>query len=98
MTRAFVLKIKNPVPSNSFIKSPVRDRRPSAKSTSRPPPLRNSAMRFTAYGEPGSTGNVLWLIINFRCSQLVCAERLDVTNFQFSSRQTQRNSQSIHEV
>ena len=35
MTLAPVLCSRKPVPSNSFIKVPVRDRRPSAKSASR---------------------------------------------------------------
>ena len=45
MTFAFVLKIKNPVPSNSFIKVPVRDRLAFGKEDQPPAAFqRKSAM------------------------------------------------------
>jgi len=90
--------MRKPVPSKSFIKSPVRDSRPSANSTSRPPPCRNSAIRFTAYGEAGSMGRVWRLIMIRRCNQLVSAVRREVTTLHRSSRHTQINSQSSHET
>jgi hypothetical protein len=82
MTFAPVLCRRNPVPSNSFISTPVRDSRPSANSASCPLPSRYSAMRLTAYGEFVSMGNVRRLIMILRWTQLVCAEMLDTTHFQ----------------
>ncbi len=98
MTLAFVLCSRKPVPSNSFIRQPVRESRPSAKSTSRPLPWRYSAIRLTAYGEVVSMGNVRRLIMILRCNQLVSADVLDTTNFQSRSRQRATNSQSSQEV
>ena len=86
------------MPSKIFINVPVREIRPSAKSTRRPFFSRNSAMRLTAYGDEVSMGNVRRLIMIFRWSQLVSAELLETTNFQSPSRQTTRNIQSSHET
>src|SRR6266581_3220768 len=63
MTLARVLKSKKPVPSNNFINEPVVESRPSANNTNRPLACKSSAMRFTAYAELVSTGEVRLSII-----------------------------------
>src|ERR1035441_8324785 len=98
ITLAWVLKIRKPVPSKSFINEPVQERRPSGKSTRRPPFWRYSAMCLTANGELMSTGIVRWLIIIRLWNQLASAAMLDVTKRQSSSRQAPMSSQSHHET
>src|SRR5438477_9888058 len=98
MTFARVLKIRKPVPSNNFINDPVRESRPSGKSTNRPPLFKYPAIRLTAYGDSISTGKVRRLTMMRRCAQLILAEVIEVTNRQSFSRQTPISNQSHHET